>query len=80
MNSKTKFWLLQIFATKIGWLGIDFLLMIIFAILSKYYMWAGDAVLITTIYPIVLTLIGIAYAFVINPMREYKERKKKLKK
>ena len=80
MTTKTKYWLLQIFATKLGWLAVNFLLMIIFAILSKYYMWAGDVVLATTIYPIVLTLIGIAYAFVINPMREYKERKKQLNK
>ena len=79
MNKKTKFWLLQIFATKIGWLGLSFLTIIVFGALSNVYSWAGDVAMIAGIYPIGLALVLIAYAWVINPITEYKEKKKNKK-
>ncbi len=79
MNEKTKFWLLQIFATKIGWLGISLLSMVTFGILGNFYDWAQTATLISLIYPVILTLIMIVYAFIINPINDLKERRKNKK-
>jgi hypothetical protein len=67
---------IQIFCTKIGWLFFCLLLTIIFGILANYYDWCEIAMFICFIYPVVLTLIMIVYAFVINPLRDYKENKK----
>lgn len=75
MNDKTRHWLLQIFATKIGWLAISVLSAITFGILGNYYEWAAIAVYISFVYPVVLTLIMIVYAWFINPIREYKKNK-----
>jgi ABC-type uncharacterized transport system permease subunit len=75
-NKKLERWLLQIFATKIGWLGISLLGMITFGALSNVYEWAEIGLYISLIWPVVFTLIAIAYAWVINPIREYKENKK----
>jgi hypothetical protein len=76
MNTKTKYWLLQIFATKIGWLAISFLTIIIFGALSNVYSWAGDVAMIAGLYPIVLILILIIFGWVINPIRDYIASKK----
>lgn len=75
MNDKTRYWLLQIFATKIGWLAISLLSAITFGILGNYYEWAETAMFISFIYPVVLTLIMIVYAWIINPIRSYKDTK-----
>ena len=76
MKDKTRHWLLQIFATKIGWLAITLLLAIVFGILGNYYDWAAIAMYICFLYPVGLTLVMIVYAWIINPLRDYKERKK----
>ena len=69
--------LLWLFTTKLGGLAVSFFFIFIFAFLSKYYDWANTMVLISWIYPIGLALVMFAYAWVINPIRDYKERKKK---
>ena len=74
MKEKTEFWLLQIFATKIGWLAISAVLIVTFGILANFYPWAETAVLISLIYPIVLTLIMLVYAWIINPIKAIKEK------
>lgn len=79
MTEKTKFWLLQIFATKIGWLGISLLCMVVFGILSNFYEWAETPTLISLIWPVVLTVIMTIFAFIINPIREYRKNKKNKK-
>ena len=76
MNDKTRHWLLQIFATKIGWLAICGLMTIIFGLLANLYDWAEIVMYISLVYPVVLTLIMIVYAWFINPIREYKANKK----
>lgn len=67
--------LLQIFATKVGWLGLSGLSLIIFAILSNFYDWAQTGMLISIIWPVVWLLIGIVYAWIINPIRDRKRDK-----
>lgn len=66
--------LLQIFATKIGWLFICIFLMVLFGILGNWYDWATYGIVISSIYPIVLTLIQITYAWVINPISNNKNK------
>lgn len=75
-NKKLQHWLLQIFATKIGWLAISLLSAITFGVLSNWYDWAEIPMFISWVYPVVLTLIMIVYAWIINPIRDYKETKK----
>jgi uncharacterized protein YacL len=75
-NKKLEHWLVQIFATKIGWLGISILFAVIFGVLANWYDWAETAMFIAWIYPAVLTLIMIVFAWIINPIREYKKNKK----
>lgn len=77
MNSKTKHWLLQIFATKIGWLGISLLCVLVFGILSNFYEWAYWPAILAWVYPTIFGIVGIIYAWIINPIRSYKENKKK---
>lgn len=75
-NKKLEHWLLQIFATKIGWLGLSLLSALVFGILSNWYEWAELPAMLSWVWPVILTLIAIAYAWVINPIRAYKETKK----
>ncbi len=68
--------LLQIFATKIGWLIICLLGAATFIVLSDRIEWADTAIFICIAYPVILTLTAIVYAFIINPIKEYKQNKK----
>lgn len=77
MKENTKHWLLQIFATKIGLLAVSVVLILVFGILGNKYEWAATIMYLAWIYPIGLALVMMAYAWVINPIRDYKERKKK---
>jgi hypothetical protein len=79
MNNKMKQWLLQIFATKIGLLALSVVLIIVFGILGNKYEWAETAMMITWLYPIGLALVMFAYAWVINPIKDYKARKQNKK-
>lgn len=74
--------LTQIFCTKIGWLVVCLLLAGLFLILSDYYDSAFFviAMYVSLIYPVVLTLIMIIYAWIINPMRDRRENKKIIEK
>lgn len=65
---------LQLFATKIGWLLISIILIITFGILSNWYYWAQFALGISCIYPLGLCLVMIAYAWIINPIREWRKK------
>lgn len=70
--------LVQIFCTKIGWLGVTLLLAFIFGLIADrtdcdwcaYVMYACFA------YPVGLTIVMIVYAWIINPLRDYRENKK----
>ena len=75
-NKKLEKLLLQIFTTKIGWLGISLLGLIVFGILSNFYEWALIPMYVSLIWPVIFTLIAIVYAWIINPIRDYKENKK----
>jgi len=68
--------LIQIFCTKIGWLFLTLALCVIFGILANYYDWCETAMFISFIYPVGLTLVGIVYGCIINPIRDYKATKK----
>ena len=70
MNNKTKRILLQIFATKIGWLAICSLLIVIFGVLSKYYPWANTFMMFSSIYPIVMCFLLLLYGLIINPIKK----------
>lgn len=75
-NKKLERWLLQIFATKIGWLGLSLLGLLVFGLLSNVYEWAVIPMYVSLIWPVTFTLISIVYAWIINPIRDYKETKK----
>lgn len=76
MNNKLKKWLLQIFATKIGWLALTLLSAVLFGVLSNWFDWAQLPVFICLIYPFGLTIILIVYAWIINPIKDWKQNKK----
>lgn len=76
MNENVKHWLLQIFATKLGWLIFTLFLSVVFGILANWYDWAEIAMFISWLYPVGLALVMMAYGWVINPIREYRENKK----
>lgn len=76
MTTKLQNILLQIFATKIGWLGISIFCAIVFGVLSNNYEWAQIPFILSWVWPVLYTLIGIAYAWLINPIRVYRETKK----
>lgn len=75
MKPKTRQILTQIFCTKVGWLGITLLCAIVFGLLSSVIDWCEIAMYISFIYPVVLLLIMMVYAWIINPIREYKKNK-----
>jgi formate/nitrite transporter FocA (FNT family) len=79
MKNKMKKWFLQIFATKIGLLAVSVVLIIVFGILGDKYEWAETAMMFSWLYPIGLTLVMMVYAWIINPIRDYKERKQNKK-
>ena len=68
-------WLIS---TKLGWLILSFLWVGTFMIIDDNIEsgWAFWAAMPGFAYMIGLCLIMIAYAWVINPIREYKENKK----
>lgn len=70
--------LVQIFRTKIGWFVICLLLAGTFGILSDYYnsLFFPIAMYVCLVYPFGLTLVAIAYGWIINPIRDRKESKK----
>lgn len=70
--------LIQIFCTKIGWLAITCILAIIFGILTNFIdsEWPYYAMIISFLYPAGLGLVMMAYAWIINPIRERKESKR----
>ncbi len=70
--------LVQIFCTKIGWLVVCLFLAFVFGSLATAYelFWCQVAMYLSFAYPFGLTLVMIAYGWVINPIREYKENKK----
>lgn len=66
MNS---FILKQIFCTKIGWVFICAFFSVVFGILTNWFNWAYIGVLVSMVYPVILTLIMLVYAWIINPLR-----------
>jgi hypothetical protein len=76
MNRKTTQVLLQLFATKIGWLAICSLLIVVFGVLSKFYPWAETAMYISAIYPILLCLALLLFGLIINPIKRYIQSRK----
>lgn len=46
---------------------------IVTAIISNYFDWANDIFLIVVALGILFTIIGIVYAWIINPIREQKK-------
>ncbi|MFN7656508.1 MAG: hypothetical protein ACK5OW_01835, partial [bacterium] len=76
MKTKLKQILLQIFTTKVGWLGFSMFCAILFGTIAEDYEWAQIPFILSWIWPVLYTLIGITYAWIINPIRQYKETKK----
>lgn len=64
---------MKIFSNKIFWFLLTFGLSCLFLMLGFPTIGA-----IFMVYPVVLTLVGIAYGAIINPIREYKDRKRYL--
>lgn len=77
MTDKTKRILLQIFATKIGWLAICTLLIVIFGVLSKFYPWAETMMMISSIYPIIMCFLLLLHGLIINPIKEMRNKYRK---
>lgn len=55
---------------KLNWLYISLLVALPFMILSRWYDWAIYVALIGWIYPVILGLTLIIYAWIINPWGE----------
>ena len=64
--------------TKLGWLLISFIWLGIFMIIDDNIEsnWAFWTAMPALVYIVGLCLVMIAYGWVINPIREYKETKK----
>lgn len=60
----------QIFCTKLGWLFICLFLSLVFGILGNWFNWCQTAMLVSLIYPALLTLVTIVFAWIINPLRK----------
>ncbi len=75
MENKQKRLLVEIFCTKWGWLGISILGIIVFGLLTNIFEWAYIGAMISCVYPIILLIIGMVYAFIINPINERKNNK-----
>ena len=75
---KSLFWLTH---TKLGWFFISFIWSAIFTAIDNNIEgnWAFWLSLPGFVYMFGLTLVAIAYAWVINPLREYRENKNKFK-
>ena len=65
--------------TKLGWFLISFVWSATFMIVDNNISgdWAYWTAMPGIAYMFGLTLVGIAYAWVINPLREYRENKKR---
>lgn len=77
MKDKIRHWLLQIFATKIGWLGVSLLSAIVFGVLANNHEWAYWPAMLSWVYPIIFALIMFVYGWILNPIRRYREQKMK---
>lgn len=81
-NFFKKAWLYLVY-TKIGKIIASFVWMMIWLGLYNWAFWDQDWMvyvgLAGLIYPIVIFLIMMAYAWVINPIRDWKARKKNKK-
>lgn len=75
---KLKQILVQIFCTKIGWLMLTLFLAVVFGVLAENFdcEWCAVAMYVCFLYPVGLTLVMIAYGWVINPIRDRKKSKK----
>jgi len=64
--------------TKLGWCVISFIWMAIFLLIDSNVdaEWPFWVAMLGAAYLFGLTLVMIAFAWVINPIREYKENKK----
>lgn len=64
--------------TKLGWFILSFIWSAIFIMIDSNIEsnWAFWVAIPGLLYMAGLTLVAIAYAWVINPIREYKENKK----
>lgn len=61
--------LTQLFCTKLGWLAICVVLVVIFGTLSNWIDWMKYLMFASLIYPVILGLIMILFAWVINPIK-----------
>ena len=61
--------LIQIFATKIGWLVITILMALIFGIIGNTYdlLWANVLMYASLVYPAIFLIVSLVFAWIINP-------------
>lgn len=67
--------LTELFCTKIGWLAICMVLVVVFGTLSNWIDWFEYLMFASLAYPVILGIVMMAYAFVINPINKIKNRK-----
>ncbi len=72
LKEEIKYVLVQLFCTKVGWLLICGLGILVFGTLANYYDWAETVMIICWIYPTIFTLVGIFYALV-NTLKDWKK-------
>lgn len=79
MLDKIKRFLFWTTHTKLGWFLISFVWTAIFMTIDSNISgdWAYWVAIPGIVYMFGLTLVAIAYAWVINPLREYRENKKR---
>lgn len=68
--------LTELFCTKIGWLIISLVGVVLFGALTNVYDWAVYPMFVFLAYPVTLGAIMMIYAYVINPIRNYRKNKK----
>lgn len=79
MLDKIKKFLFWLTHTKLGWFLISFIWTVIFMKIDSNISsdWAYWMAIPGIVYMVGLALVAIAYAWIINPIREYRKNKKR---
>lgn len=71
-----KNYLIQLFCTKVGWLAVCMVLVVVFGALSNFIEWFEYLMFASLAYPVILGIVMMVYAFIINPIRRLKNKDK----
>lgn len=60
-----------LFKNKLFWLDVSMICFVVFGVIQNWFNWALTPMYISIIYPIILGIVMIIYAFIINPLKNY---------